>query len=527
MNDPVLSICIPTYNRADLLRQTLDSIVDQPVFRDSDEVQVVISDNGSPDDTPGVAAAYVQAYPGKVVYHRHEPGIPADENFTSVLARGTGRFLKLHNDNLTVRPGSLDEMLNVIKIMAPEQPVIFFTNGNMNLGNPIEALVGLDDFVRRVSYFSTWIGGFGIWREQFAAMSDFGRAAPLQLLQTDVLLRLVASGKRAIVLYSNYFVGLDVPKKGGYNIAQVFGQNYLSLLKPYVAAGQLDDTVFQGEKKTVLLNHIIPYYFGASSHFKQSGFFQYMQDYLHDDYFYEAVEKLITDVPPRAQAAPGAGSGPAPDPMAAPGAVPSAQEQAAVLAAHWRELNPHNETILAQALGLLDFAQLSVGRRTYGSIALWTFGAPGERLSIGHFCSIADDVKFLLGGNHAYEGVSTFPFLTKYFGQLEATTKGAIEVGDDVWIGYNAVILSGVTVGQGAVVAAGSVLTRDVPPYAIVGGNPARVLKYRFAPDVIEKMLKLDYGRVSDQAILANRDLLTQPITAENADAIIAALMNG
>ncbi|MFA9215711.1 MAG: glycosyltransferase [Sphingomonadaceae bacterium] len=526
MNAPgiVLSICIPTYNRASFLQQTLDSIVAQPAFSEGDEVEVIISDNCSPDETQAVAAQFVAAWPGKVRYFRHAPGIPADENFAAALSHGRGQFLKLHNDNLQYRNGSVAEMLKVIKATAFEQPVIFFTNGNMGAGQAIETQSSLSDFVRRVSYFATWIGGFGIWRSQFAAMPDFGRAAKLQLVQADVLFRLMAAGKRAIVLYEQYFVGMAVPKKGGYNIAQVFGQNYLSLLKPYVAAGLLERAVYEAEKKAILLNHIIPYYFEQGSNFLQSGFYAYVQDYLDDDYFYEAIAHLETDVPPRAVAAAAAAPAAAPAPVAAPAPDPLAAYNAA-LAAQWRALNPHNETILQAAHGLFNFGKLSVGRRTYGGITLWTFGDPGEKLSIGHFCSIADDVKFLLGGNHPHEGVSTFPFLTKYFGQLEAKSKGQITVGDDVWIGYNSTVLSGVTIGQGAVIAAGSTVTKDVPPYAIVGGNPARLLKYRFAPDVIDKMQRLDYSRVSDQAILASRELLYQPITADNADAIIDALM--
>jgi acetyltransferase-like isoleucine patch superfamily enzyme/glycosyltransferase involved in cell wall biosynthesis len=518
----VLSICIPTYNRASFLQQTLASIVSQQAFIDSDEVEVVISDNCSPDETEAVAARFVAAWPGKVRYFRHDPGIPADENFAAVLSHGRGQFLKLHNDNLQIRDGSIAEIVKVIKVTAAEQPVIFFTNGNMNAGNPIETQASLSDFVRRVSYFSTWIGGFGIWRSQFAAMPDFGRAARLQLVQADVLFRLMAAGKRAIVLYEHYFVGMHVPKKGGYNIAQVFGQNYLSLLKPYVEAGKLERAVYEAEKKSILINHIIPYYFDPGSNFLKSGFHAYMQDYVDDDYFYQAIAHLETDVPPRPAVLVGT-------PAAAPAAEPSREAQLAAynaaLAEQWRALNPHNETILQAAHGLFNFGKLTVGRRTYGGITLWTFGDPGEKLTIGNFCSIADDVRFLLGGNHPHEGVSTFPFLTKYFGQLEARSKGAITVGDDVWIGYNSTILSGVTIGQGAVIAAGSTVTRDVPPYAIVGGNPARLLKYRFEPAVVEKMMKLDYSRVSDQAILASRDILYQPITLDNADAIIAALM--
>lgn len=503
-----LSICIPTFNRAPFLDQTLASITSQAAF-ESGGIEVIVSDNCSDDDTPAVGRKYADAFPGRVRYHRQPAAVQADQNFEDVLAMGRGVYLKLHNDNLLVRNGSLAEIVKVVRATAAERPVIFFTNGNMSAGNPIEVLTGLNEFVRRVSYFSTWIGGFGMWREEFRAMPDFARNVKLRLVQTDVLLRLMAAGKRAIVLYDSYFVGLNIGKKGGYNIAEVFGQNYLSLLKPYLAQGLLDEAVYQAEKRTILLNHIIPYYFDKENGFLKSGFFPYMQDYLQDDYFFEAIEGLIE----RPRAAP-----------AAP-AAPSPAEYQAQLAAAWRAGNPHNEVTLQHAHGLFRLEQLSAGRRSYGGVTLWTFGAAGESLSIGHFVSIADDVKFLLGGNHDHQCCSTFPFQTKYFATLEAGSKGPIVVADDVWIGFNSVILSGVRIGQGAVVAAGSMVTRDVPPYAIVGGNPARVLKYRFAPEVIEKMLGLDYSRVSDQAILANRDALSEPITADNADAIIARLM--
>ena len=106
----------------------------------------------------------------------------------------------------------------------------------------------------------------------------------------------------------------------------------------------------------------------------------------------------------------------------------------------------------------------------------------------------------------------------------ESICKGPIVIGDDAWIGYDCTILSGVTIGQGAVVAAGSVVTKDVPPYAVVGGTPARVIKYRFTPDVVEKMLTLDYAQLGDEAILRNQELLGQPITSDNVDAVLARL---
>ena len=84
---------------------------------------------------------------------------------------------------------------------------------------------------------------------------------------------------------------------------------------------------------------------------------------------------------------------------------------------------------------------------------------------------------------------------------MEAISKGDIIVDDDVWIGYGATILSGVHIGQGAVIAAGAVVTKDVPPYAIVGGVPAKVIKYRFSPEIIQQLMKLDYSKLTEDMI--------------------------
>ena len=86
--------------------------------------------------------------------------------------------------------------------------------------------------------------------------------------------------------------------------------------------------------------------------------------------------------------------------------------------------------------------------------------------------------------------------------------KGDIVINDDVWIGYNALIMSGVEIGQGAVIAAGAVVTKNIPPYAIAGGVPARVLKYRFDEKTIQMMLRIDYSRLEVNAIEDNIDKL-------------------
>lgn len=117
-----------------------------------------------------------------------------------------------------------------------------------------------------------------------------------------------------------------------------------------------------------------------------------------------------------------------------------------------------------------------------------------SKLKIGNFCSIAPEVAFILSADHYINQFSTYPFKSKVFDQGdEGVSKGDIIIEDDVWIGFRSTILSGVTIGQGAIVGAGSVVTKSVPPYAIVGGVPAKVISYRFETEIREEMKKLTF----------------------------------
>lgn len=139
--------------------------------------------------------------------------------------------------------------------------------------------------------------------------------------------------------------------------------------------------------------------------------------------------------------------------------------------------------------------RVSVGRFTYGDarFMLWD---DSERIQVGSFCSIANEVAIFGGGEHRTDWATTSP-LRFLFGDPLAgkdgspVSKGATIIGNDVWIGFRAIVLSGVTVGDGAVIGAGAVVTDDVPPYAIVAGNPAKIIRYRFTPNEIEKLLAL------------------------------------
>ena len=161
-------------------------------------------------------------------------------------------------------------------------------------------------------------------------------------------------------------------------------------------------------------------------------------------------------------------------------------------------------------LARFSHPQVEAGEHTYG-LKRESFFAyhPDDRVRIGKFCSIADGVRFVFGG-HRLDTISTFPFRAICFGDAphaDATSHGEIIVGHDVWIGVNAVILSGVTIGNGAVVAAGAVVTKDVPAYAVVGGVPAKLIKMRFEPDQVAALEKIQWWNWPLEKIRANLDL--------------------
>jgi acetyltransferase-like isoleucine patch superfamily enzyme len=146
---------------------------------------------------------------------------------------------------------------------------------------------------------------------------------------------------------------------------------------------------------------------------------------------------------------------------------------------------------------------LAMGEYTYGYPEIVDSGGAKGRVVIGRYCSIANEVTLMVGGNHHPEWVSMYPIRIAFdlpgkYADGQPYTKGDIIIGSDVWICQGALILSGVRIGHGAVIAARSVCTRDVPDYAIVAGNPARVIRMRFTDQQIQALLRIawwDWGR--------------------------------
>jgi acetyltransferase-like isoleucine patch superfamily enzyme len=163
-----------------------------------------------------------------------------------------------------------------------------------------------------------------------------------------------------------------------------------------------------------------------------------------------------------------------------------------------------------------DAYEIGVG--TYGRPEVHFYDS-GAGLKIGNYCSIAAEVKIMLAGEHHHDWVSGYPF-SLLFDEARnlpgyPMTKGDVVIGSDVWIGYDAMILSGVQIGDGAVVAARSVVTKDVEPFAIVGGTPAKHLRYRFPEATIKALREIAWWNWSEKEIRAAWHLIQSPRVEE------------
>lgn len=155
---------------------------------------------------------------------------------------------------------------------------------------------------------------------------------------------------------------------------------------------------------------------------------------------------------------------------------------------------------------------LTIGKYTYGLDRNCFIGlSPLTPIKIGMYCSFGPNVKIFLNAEHPINLVSTFPLKTLVkqktpWPNLDVTSKGGIEIQNDVWVGANVMIMSGVNISNGAVIGAGSIVTKDVSPYEVVAGNPAKKVKSRFNQKQISSLLKIKWWDWNEEKIIENID---------------------
>ncbi len=168
-------------------------------------------------------------------------------------------------------------------------------------------------------------------------------------------------------------------------------------------------------------------------------------------------------------------------------------------------------------------SRIEVGRFTYGhqKVRVLQWGE-GSSLKIGAFCSLAAGLVVILGGNHRVDWGTTFPFGHIFSDELggkeivgHPTSKGDVLIGNDVWIGTSVTLMSGISIGSGAVVAANSNVSKDIPPYEVWGGNPARFIKKRFDDAIVERFLEIAWWDFPTQVVRECAPLLSRPPTLE------------
>lgn len=244
----LLSICIPTYNRAPVLEKMLKSIVDQL----DDEIEIVISDNCSTDNTEAVCKKYAEKFEN-IMYYRNEVNI-RDANFSLSLDRGTGAYLKLMKDNLEMTEGSLRYLKQYVHQYKGSGIPLFFTNGKFLNGRckDVYECDSFDDFIIHTSYLVTGVTFFGCWREQWKRVKERDKYSKLQLSQDDWVYQLLKINGKAYLCTEKYFYMYDVGRRSGYNWFDVHVTNYYKIMQPYIEAGYISSRASKKEKNVYI-----------------------------------------------------------------------------------------------------------------------------------------------------------------------------------------------------------------------------------------------------------------------------------
>ena len=248
MNRKLLSICIPTFNRCEVLDSTLLNLFSNPDFDDG-LIEVVVSDNCSTDNTLEI----VKKYP-LVIYHRNSVNI-VDSNFTKVLSYGSGKYLKLFNDTLIFKKGALRKMLEIIDYSSSGNINLFFYNNTFLNKNCIVFVKGKEKFLQQVSFYTTWIANFGCWKQDFEDLIEKEKYFDMHFMQVDWSFQIVENSKQTEIHFEETFDVVTPHMKGGYNLFKIFVENYLQMVKNE----KMNIMIYEIEKFRLLRYFVYPW----------------------------------------------------------------------------------------------------------------------------------------------------------------------------------------------------------------------------------------------------------------------------
>ena len=306
----LISICIPTYNRGKILEDSLSHITAERMFLETDEIEIIVADNVSPDNTQEICERFAANFPGKVIYYRQKENHGTPGNMTTLMKMAKGDFIKFQNDNFYFHPGALERMCNFIRSKQKDKPVVFFGSGHMPYCPAgVFPFKSHDEMLELLSYYTTWLGGFGFWKlDRDHVLKIHEKYCDTLLPQVAILWALFDEKKSGVVdnrelLSDEHSTEI---KKGGYNIAEVFGKDYLGMLREHMGNGRISKRAYEKEKKRIFQDFIFFKYhdFLRAHAFTKGHYFSYTADFHRNLYYwvsflYWPVCKFVSLLPKR------------------------------------------------------------------------------------------------------------------------------------------------------------------------------------------------------------------------------------
>ncbi len=256
----LLSICIPTYNRAEYLKVAIKSIIEQEGF--DERTEIVIVDNCSTDNTLLVVNEFMMRY-NNIKYYCNENNIGLEANILRALELGKGSFLKLLNDYITFKPNILNSLIYLIELKQKSGADIFYLNGNLlkndEINNDYSQFNSADSFIAHVSYWTTWITCFGVWKSKFEQISNKEKYLGLLFFHNVLLFDILKSNVNIIVDNRVLFEIQRVQNKSGYDLFFTFVNNYKKLiLHKFFTDGYIQKNTYVNVSNDLLRRFILP-----------------------------------------------------------------------------------------------------------------------------------------------------------------------------------------------------------------------------------------------------------------------------